>query len=184
MAIRGVEFDNQRFTATDHAALFSRMTADGIIDGAAISYSGLKVTIAKGYIVAAGRQVSLDTATAVTVAATNTYARIKLVIDTNNVATKTTFDQANIAVDYANSIGGFAALTQNNINAGSPGVYEIMLAIVRISNGAIAAVEQKIEKTGIKPAGPIWLQYGVHYINANDPFPANPGAGRLIFKKV
>lgn len=141
MAIRGVTFPNQTVAAVDHGTLFSNIFSDGILTGCAISYSGSTITIAAGYLIVAGRLIQLTSATTVTATASGAYARLKCVIDTTLPSTSGNFQQVSFVLDYASSATGFAALTQEDINAGTGNVYQAALIIFAMSGANVSSVQ-------------------------------------------
>lgn len=141
MAIRGVTFPNQTVAAVDHGTLFSNIFSDGILTGCAISYSGSTITIAAGYLIVAGRLIQLTSSTTVTATASGAYARLKCTIDTTLPSTSGNFQQVSFVLDYASSATGFAALTQEDINAGTGNSYEAALEIFAMSGANVSSVQ-------------------------------------------
>ena len=139
MAIIGITFDNQGPTAKDHGALFSGILSDGIIKGCGLSTSGADLTIAAGYIIAAGRLMRLAAAQTITISATSGYARVLAQINLAEAATSTEFAQATFVTQTAESISGFAALTQEDIN-GSGIIYQAELCVVECDANGIAGI--------------------------------------------
>jgi len=85
-------FDNQTITA---AAMRSALQGlgDGILSGCNITYTGTTFTIGAGALIAAGGAFRLSSAEAVAVAgAVSGVARIKVVIDTSEESTSTSFE--------------------------------------------------------------------------------------------
>ena len=140
--IQGINFDNQSPTAKDHGVLFSGMLSDGILFGCEISYAGENATVGAGYYIAKGRQCRITAAETKTLTGTSGYARLKAIVDLSGVASETSFSQASIAVDYASSLDGFPALTQEDVNAAGT-LYEIELAVLTLGAGGVTAVYRK-----------------------------------------
>lgn len=143
MAIRGVTFDNQQVTASDHGTLFKEVfKSDGILTGCTITKSGSSLRIAAGYLVIAGRLIQNTAQASLTVSASGNYVRILATIDTSQTATTSAFNQVSFSLDYAATLDGFASLTQNDINAGSGNIYQAALVVYTLSGstpGSVAA---------------------------------------------
>lgn len=141
MAIRGVTFDNQQVTASDHGALFKEIfPTDGILIGCAITASGSNISIAAGYMVVAGRLFQNTASYTLTAAASGNYVRVLATIDTSQTATTSEFAQVSFSLDYAATVSGFPALTQDDINAGSGNIYQAALAIYALSGSTVGAI--------------------------------------------
>lgn len=142
MSIRGITFNNQLVAAADHGTLYKRMFTDGRLKGCAISSNSSAVSIASGYLIIAGRLVQNTSTVSITTAASGSYCRLKAVIDTSLPSTADSFQQVSFAIDYAASVSGFPALTQNDINAGTGNIYEAALCIMRMSGSTAQAFEE------------------------------------------
>lgn len=140
MAIRGVTFNNQEVAATDHGTLFDSIFGDGILKGCAISYSGSAITIGAGYLVVSGRLIQNTASATLTASASGAYCRVLVTIDTSLPSTTSDFQQVSFGLDYAATPTGFAALTQNDINAGTGNVYQAALIIFAMSGSSVSAV--------------------------------------------
>lgn len=143
MSIRGVTFDNQQVTASDHGALFKEIfPTDGILIGCEITASGSNISIAAGYMVVAGRLFQNTASYTLTAAASGNYVRVLAVIDTSQTATTSEFAQVGFTLDYAATLSGFPALTQDDINAGSGNIYQAALAIYALSGSTVGAIAE------------------------------------------
>lgn len=108
-----------------------------ILSGCGMSFSGTTLSIATGYLMIAGREIYIDSTTSVTVPTTSTYALVKLTI---SESTGSVTLSASAASSTSPSVG-----TQGLINL-SGTTYSEMVAIVRISGGAIAGIVKKLRK--------------------------------------
>lgn len=140
MAIRGVTFTNQEVAATDHGTLFDSIFGDGILKGCAISYSGSAITIGAGYLIVSGRLIQNTANATLTASASGAYCRVLVTIDTSLPSTTSDFQQVSFSLDYAATPTGFAALTQNDINAGTGNVYQAALIIFAMSGSSVSSV--------------------------------------------
>lgn len=150
MALFGVTFENQLLAEMDDGNLQEFLLKDGVIRGLTLSYNGSNLTIAAGYLIAAGRLIGNDSALTIAVPASNGYARIVLVIDLTGTATDSVFTQLSTRVDSAASQGDFPALVKGDINGGVDTTYEISLAIVRTTTSGIAEISSQLGAAGLK----------------------------------
>ena len=151
MALFGVTFENQLLAEMDGGNLQEFLLKDGVIRGLTLSYNGSNLTIAAGYLIAAGRLIGNDSALTITVPASAGYARIVLIIDLTGTATDSVFTQLSTRVDSEVNISDFPALTQGDINGGVDTTYEIALAIVQTSASGITGIESQLGAAGLKP---------------------------------
>lgn len=151
MALFGVTFENQLLAEMDDGNLQEFLLKDGVIRGLTLSYNGSNLTIAAGYLIAAGRLIGNDSALTITVPASAGYARIVLIIDLTGTATDSVFTQLSTRVDSEVNISDFPALTQGDINGGVDTTYEIALAIVQTSASGITGIESQLGAAGLKP---------------------------------
>ena len=151
MALFGVTFENQLLAEMDDGNLQEFLLRDGVIRGLTLSYNGSNLTIAAGYLIAAGRLIGNDSALTIAVPASSGYARIVLVIDLTGTATDSVFTQLSTRVDSAASQGDFPALVKGDINGGVDTTYEISLAIVRATTSGIAEITAQLGAAGLKP---------------------------------
>ena len=141
----GVTFVEQAVTPSDDGVIRRAALTDGILSGCGLSYSGSTLTMAAGYLLAAGRQIRHTAASNwAIVDATSGYARLVLTIDLTQAATKDSFEQVTTSVQYASSLNGFSSLTQNDIN-GSGTKYQIVLCVVSLGTGGISGIASKLE---------------------------------------
>ena len=151
MALFGVTFENQLLAEMDDGNLQEFLLKDGVIRGLTLSYNGSNLTIAAGYLIAAGRLIGNDSALTIAVPASAGYARIVLIIDLTGTATDSVFTQLSTRVDSEANISDFSALTQGDINGGVDTTYEIALAIVQTSASGITGIESQLGAAGLKP---------------------------------
>ena len=150
MALFGVTFENQLLAEMDDGNLQEFLLKDGVIRGLTLSYNGSNLTIAAGYLIAAGRLIGNDSALTIAVPASAGYARIVLIIDLTGTATDSVFTQLSTRVDSEANISDFSALTQGDINGGVDTTYEIALAIVQTSASGITGIESQLGAAGLK----------------------------------
>ncbi len=137
--IHGVTFDNQSPTAKDHGRLFQGIITDGKLSGCAVTYSGTLVTIGTGYMIVAGRLIQITAEEQVTINSSAAYARICAQLDMSGTATTEEFAQVEFVVDYASSLNGFSAPTQEDVNA-SGTVYQFEFAKLKLTSGNVTAL--------------------------------------------
>ncbi len=172
MAISGITFNNRIPSAVSQRTLGAAALTDGVLNNCIVTGSGKNITIGGGFLLCGGAIVQLVSGgESVAVTQTSGYARLKGVIDLTGTSTATSFSQFRVEVDYANSLGGFPALTQTNINGGSGTKYECELAIAKLN---AAGVESIVRTAKAMPRIP----YG-------DTLPDFPGApGEIFLVKV
>lgn len=141
--IYGVTYSNQRVSAADHAKLFRMVIGDGVMNGCGCSYRYDKFTISAGQFIACGRLTGIEGSEVIDITGNSGYARIRGIIDMDQVAEIDSFGQFYWRVDYASSADGFAALTQEDVNA-SGKIYEIEWAVVSLGEGGITGVIRSI----------------------------------------
>lgn len=138
--IKGITFSNQAVTPKDDGQLHARLLSDGIISGCGMSYSAATFSLAAGYLIVAGRLMQIPATVYKAVdQATSGYARVLLEIDLTATATKTEFDQAQLAVEYSSTQNGFASLVQGDIN-GKDSAYQAVLAVMSLGTGGITQI--------------------------------------------
>lgn len=141
--IYGVTYANQRVSAADHAKLFRMVIGDGVMNGCGCSYRYDKFTISDGQFIACGRLTGIEGSEVIDITGNSGYARIRGVIDMDQAAEIDTFGQFYWRVDYASSADGFAALTQEDVNARGK-IYEIEWAVVSLGEGGITGIVRSI----------------------------------------
>lgn len=152
--MNGIFFDLQTVRARDLGAAFGGILSDGKLSGCALSYSGVNLTIARGYYIAKGRLIEIDSAETLQTATTaaNGYGRLRLVIDLSIAASESSFTQGKFEWDYA-STNSFPALTQNDINDGANTAYQVEICRVSFANSQITGIVSQIGNAGLKVAG-------------------------------
>ena len=143
--MNGIFFDLQTVRARDLGAAFGGILSDGKLSGCALSYSGVNLTIARGYYIAKGRLIEIDSAETLQTATTaaNGYGRLRLVIDLSIAASESSFTQGKFEWDYA-STNSFPALTQNDINDGTNTAYQVEICRVSFANSQITGIVSQI----------------------------------------
>ena len=143
----GVTFAQQRVTPIDDAIIRRAMLEDGTLTGCRFSYSGSTLTMAAGQLIVCGRQIRhAASENWAVVGASSGYARLLLTIDLTRSATKDTFDQVNVSVEYASSQEGFLPLVQEDINAAGI-TYQIQLCVVSLGASGITGIVSQLEQT-------------------------------------
>ena len=143
--MNGIFFDLQTVRARDLGAAFCGILSDGKLSGCALSYSGVNLTIARGYYIAKGRLIEIDSAETLQTATTaaNGYGRLRLVIDLSIAASESSFTQGKFEWDYATT-NSFPALTQNDINDGTNKAYQVEICRVSFANSQITGIVSQI----------------------------------------
>ena len=152
--MNGIFFDLQTVRARDLGAAFGGILSDGKLSGCALSYSGANLTIARGYYIAKGRLIEIDSAETLQTAntAANGYGRLRLVIDLSIAASESSFTQGKFEWDYATT-NSFPALTQNDINDGANTAYQVEICRVSFANSQITGIVSQIGNAELKVAG-------------------------------
>lgn len=143
--MNGIFFDLQTVRARDLGAAFGGILSDGKLSGCALSYSGVNLTIARGYYIAKGRLIEIESADTLQTATTaaNGYGRLRLVIDLSIAASESSFTQGKFEWDYATT-NSFPALTQNDINDGTNTAYQVEICRVSFANSQITGIVSQI----------------------------------------
>ena len=152
--MNGIFFDLQTVRARDLGAAFGGILSDGKLSGCALSYSGANLTIARGYYIAKGRLIEIDSAETLQTAntAANGYGRLRLVIDLSIAASESSFTQGKFEWDYA-STNSFSDTTQNDINDGTNTSYQVEICRVSFANSQITGIVSQIGNAELKVAG-------------------------------
>ena len=172
--MNGIFFDLQTVRARDLGATFGGILSDGKLSGCALSYSGVNLTIARGYYIAKGRLIEIESAETLetTTTAANGYGRLRLVIDLSIAASESSFTQGKFEWDYATT-NNFPALTQNDINDGTNTAYQVEICRVSFANSKITRIVSQIGNAGLKIAA----HASTHATDGSDPItPASIGA--------
>ena len=172
--MNGIFFDLQTVRARDLGAAFGGILSDGKLSGCALSYSGVNLTIARGYYIAKGRLIEIESAETLQTATTaaNSYGRLRLVIDLSIAASESSFTQGKFEWDYATT-NSFPALTQNDINDGANTAYQVEICRVSFANSQITGIVSQIGNAGLKVAA----HASTHATDGSDPItPSDIGA--------
>ena len=172
--MNGIFFDLQTVRARDLGATFGGILSDGKLSGCALSYSGVNLTIARGYYIAKGRLIEIDSAETLRTATTaaNGYGRLRLAIDLSIAASESSFTQSKFEWDYATT-NNFPALTQNDINDGANTAYHVEICRVSFANSRITGIVSQIGNAGLK----VSAHASTHATDGSDPItPASIGA--------
>lgn len=141
MSVVGITFDNQGPTAANHGVLFGAAFSDGVLRGCDVSFLGASLTIAPGYIIAAGRLCQIVAPEVFSVSAASGVARIVLQIDLSKPATESNFEQLSFVMQTASSREALPALVREDVNAGGI-IYQLEICTAALSSAGITAVEQ------------------------------------------
>lgn len=157
----GAFFSNRPLPAKALGAFARAAVPDGILSGCDLSYTGSTLTVAAGMMIACGRVFSLPEAKSLSLTgATSGYARVIVQIDLAGTSSKTEFEQASFVTQYATTADGFAALTQDDVNAGGT-VYQMELCQAALSASGITSVtgmvRTSLAESGRMPIGAIFL---------------------------
>ena len=138
MAIKGATFDLQTVLAKYDGAMYNALSNshDGYVSwtgsGNPITFTDTNVlTLKNGYILVHGRLIVVDGATDITLNPGSSISsgdgRLVLQIDTSRTNTQTVLNQVEILQEYKATSASWRALSTDDINALSTGVYEVQL---------------------------------------------------------
>lgn len=123
--ITPVTFEGKHITPSDDAAMIASSNTDGIMGGCALTKSGTTLTLAAGKILACGRICRVDEPKTFTVGSSG-YSRLILTIDRSK---ENVDEQVALDVETAQTVSGFPALVQNDINNGGA-EYQFVIALM------------------------------------------------------
>ena len=146
MAIKGATFDLQTVLAKYDGAMYNALSNNhnGYVSwtgsGNPITFTDTNVlTLKNGYILVHGRLIVVDGATDITLNPGSSISsgdgRLVLKIDTSRTNTQTVLNQVEILQEYKATSASWRALSTDDINALSTGVYEVQLCHFTVSNG-------------------------------------------------
>ena len=152
MAIKGATFDLQTVLAKYDGAMYNALSNnhDGYVSwtgsGNPITFTDTNVlTLKNGYILVHGRLIVVDGATNITLNPGSSISsgdgRLVLQIDTSRTNTQTVLNQVEILQEYKATSASWRALSTDDINALSTGVYEVQLCHFTVSNGTSSGVQ-------------------------------------------
>ena len=140
----GVHFVQQKVTPVDDAIVWRRLFSDGKLTGCDFSIAGYTLTMTAGHIMVCGRQIRHTSVENWPVNGESSgFARLLLVIDLSRLATDDDFDQVNTLVEYADTLDGFPALLQEDINAAGY-IYQLPLCVMALSEQGITEIVSRI----------------------------------------
>ena len=143
MSLTGVTFANQKITPSDDGRLYGGILSDGILTGCAVTFAAATLSIAAGSMLIGTRELRTSGETLSLTGATSGYARVIVDIDLTRAATKTSFEQAQLQIQYAASQSAFPALVQQDINAAGTH-YQAIFCVVSLGSAGITAVVSKL----------------------------------------
>lgn len=136
-ALNGVNFVDQPFTPTSDCAIWRRCISDGILTGMAISAAGSSLSVAAGWLMAGGKELQLPAAITVPVTdAVSGKARLVVTVDLSKTATETTFNQAQIDLEYE---ANYSTLVQGDLSAAGT-KYQMVLCEVSLGAAGITGI--------------------------------------------
>lgn len=152
MAIKGATFDLQTVLAKYDGAMYNALSNnhDGYVSwtgsGNPITFTDTNVlTLKNGYILVHGRLIVVDGATDITLNPGSSISsgdgRLVLQIDTSRTNTQTVLNQVQILQEYKATSASWRALSTDDINALSTGVYEVQLCHFTVANGTSSGVQ-------------------------------------------
>ena len=149
MSLTGVTFANQKITPSDDGRLYGSILSDGILTGCAVTFAAATLSIAAGSMLIGTRELRTSGETLSITGATSGYARVIVDIDLTR-ATKTSFEQAQLQIQYAASQDAFPALVQQDINAAGTH-YQAAFCVVSLGTAGITAIVSTLETALIAP---------------------------------
>lgn len=150
MSLTGVTFANQKITPSDDGRLYGSILSDGILTGCAVTVAAATLSIAAGSMLIGTRELLTSGETLSITGATSGYARVIVDIDLTRAATKTSFEQAQLQIEYAASQDAFPALVQQDINAAGTH-YQAVFCIVSLGEAGITAVVSSLGDSHFPP---------------------------------
>lgn len=152
MAIKGATFDLQTVLAKYDGAMYNALSNNhnGYVSwtgsGNPITFTDTNVlTLKNGYILVHGRLIVVDGATDITLnpgsSISSGVGRLVLQIDTSKTNTQTVLNQVEILQEYKATSASWRALSTDDINALSTGVYEVQLCHFTVANGTSSGVQ-------------------------------------------
>lgn len=139
MSLTGITFANQKITPSDDGRLYGAMLADGVLTGCGITFAAATLSVAAGSLLIGTRELRTSGETLSVTGATSGYARVIIDIDLTRAATKTSFEQAQLQIEYAASLDAFPALVQQDINAAGTH-YQSIFCVVSLGEAGITGI--------------------------------------------
>ena len=143
MSLTGVTFANQKITPSDDGRLYGGILSDGILTGCAVTFAAATLSIAAGSMLIGTRELRTSGETLSITGATSGYARVIVDIDLTRAATKTSFEQTQLQIQYAASQSAFPALVQQDINAAGTH-FQTVFCVVSLGTAGITAIVSKL----------------------------------------
>lgn len=147
MSLKGITFNGANVTAKNDGGLYQAHFTDGVLWGCAMSLSGTNLVVGSGQLLMAGRNVEFDGTTNISLSGhglTTGYIQVILTAQGSSV-TDSYVTSATIT---------FPALTQQDINFNGS-IYQIELAVVRISGGNPTSITRSLGFSGLVSEGGI-----------------------------
>ena len=139
MSLTGVTFANQKITPSSDGRLYGSILSDGILTGCAVTFAAATLSIAAGSMLIGTREILTSGETLSITGATSGFARVIVDIDLTRAATKTSFEQAQLQIEYAASQDAFPALVQQDINTAGTH-YQAVFCVVSLSEAGITGI--------------------------------------------
>lgn len=150
MSLTGITFSNQKITPSDDGRLYGSLLSDGILTGCAVTFAAATLSIAAGSMLIGTRELLTSGETLSITGATSGFARVIVDIDLTRAATKTSFEQAQLQIEYAASQDAFPALVQQDINAAGTH-YQAVFCVVSLGEAGITAVVSSLGDSHFPP---------------------------------
>ena len=170
MSLTGITFSNQKITPSDDGRLYGSLLSDGILTGCGITFAAATLSIAAGSLLIGTRELRTSGETLSITGATSGYARVIVDIDLTRAATKASFEQAQLQVEYAASPDAFPALEQQDINTAGTH-YQAAFCVVSLGEAGITGVVSSLGTAQV-PSGRIPVTET----------PGNAGAHNAIYR--
>ena len=158
MAFKGITFPEQNVTAPENEGTFYFAShADGILYGCGMTVTSSALKVQSGLMIVSGRLIEVDGETTITFGSpnNNAFGRALLQIDTSKNSLEGDFQQISIIVEYSNSINGFTALIQQDINHVASTKYQVVLGVVNINGNAVVGINSSMGMSSLLTDGNI-----------------------------
>ena len=142
MALKGITFDKQSFSAMNDGGFYQRiLPTDGALWGCSLSNTVNTITINPGLLICAGRFLEFDGATTYTLPSANStstgYMRLVLTLDLSKTNTESAFNQGEVVWEYSATTTFAPFNNPDNFNDATKSgqKYKMQLCVYPITSG-------------------------------------------------